>query len=728
MAIGEITKLARYSTRLVGLAGLNGASYLTYQPPGGVVRAASDKLAEVVSVKDKGAQGTGFFDDTDAFLAAGAGAYVPPGEYLVDISRLDISRYWGRGRIHTYGGQTITLTEDVDSMEYRQRSVMVPNFGFNGTEIYPTAINAPQGLALDRDPLTGEKFFYISQPTRTPTWGAQEYIRITKWRFREDGGVEDVAVISPEIRSSHAHLSTLREDGKLYMYQSYQAPLDSIGLPGELTTETGKGWSKLEWKDAATSEADLVNYQVWGRPGSGHRYEHMGKGCVQVSQCGKYMILIGINYTGTAGGRTLFVYDRKQVESAANPLECEPVFAPKALLALPSDSGIAYQGETCDGKYIYILWGHAGLYARRGISIYNLQGEKIRDINVDGPAMLYNNKQLREGHPDLGMCMAMEPEGITLEGDTIYITWTDYWRKDCPIVTYDGLNYVNIAGGNQGNTPNVSFGHWRVTTAPANDGAYDPNKTYERGLTTVRRKVITATEPRDDRDLRQKPCITSYQYADSVAVFASSASELIDFSVPLGKVWRMSVHDVNKDSYRVGFQYGFGYTLDVRDSRDGSDNNVRGFLRTSSAVGEGHVSQVGSGDGTAAGGAIISMYSMTSSVNPGALRLNSAGSDLRLMHQGATKMTVSDTEIVDYQTRRFIDDGVQHLGTVTRRAAQIHCNQYNIGVSTCTITSGTTSPEGVVTAALGSIYINRATGKWWRKNSGTGNTGWLEVA
>jgi len=38
--------------------------------------------------------------------------------------------------------------------------------------------------------------------------------------------------------------------------------------------------------------------------------------------------------------------------------------------------------------------------------------------------------------------------------------------------------------------------------------------------------------------------------------------------------------------------------------------------------------------------------------------------------------------------------------------------------------SGTGSPEGVVTAGIGSIYTDTATGTLYKKISGTGNTGW----
>jgi len=40
---------------------------------------------------------------------------------------------------------------------------------------------------------------------------------------------------------------------------------------------------------------------------------------------------------------------------------------------------------------------------------------------------------------------------------------------------------------------------------------------------------------------------------------------------------------------------------------------------------------------------------------------------------------------------------------------------------------GAGSPEGVQTAAVGSIYRNTTTDAIWWKNSGTGNTGWVQI-
>lgn len=48
------------------------------------------------------------------------------------------------------------------------------------------------------------------------------------------------------------------------------------------------------------------------------------------------------------------------------------------------------------------------------------------------------------------------------------------------------------------------------------------------------------------------------------------------------------------------------------------------------------------------------------------------------------------------------------------------------GGSGTTGLSGVGSPEGVVTAAVGTTYVRTDTNGLWYKTSGSGNTGWTE--
>lgn len=706
---------------------------------GSVPRSIASVLNERKSVLDFGAVDDPFVDSTEAFLKCPKGTYVPEGKFLVDSLKVDLQSFKGPGTIYTLGGYTMRLDNDPARTFYAQRVTTEPRFGFDGrpakpnTQIFPTAQFASQGLALDRDPATGEEFYFLSQDISGPTWGEHEHLRIVKCAYAEDGKEREVIEFTNLIRCSHAHLSTFRENGQLYIYQSTQAP---IGSGSNTTTAAGKGWSKLPWKGTATSENDIVNYNVWGAPGSGHRYEHYGKGCTQISQDGRYMVIIGINYSGGAGGRSLFVYDRREVESAANPLDCEPVFASHALRSMDNDSLISYQGETCDGKYVYICWGSGDLFSRRGVSVYNLDGSKVKDIVTDGPAGRYTADQIRNGHPQLGWFLSCEPEGIVLRGNEIHVTYVDYWRATSQVVSYLGQSFVNTGSTNTGRVPTTSQTFWRPTDVPATDGEWDSEKTYKATQITRRSKVICALVPRSG-DPREFPAVSTYFYPYSVAVHASNMAEQIDYSVPQGQSLRFASHSAYNDTYRTIMQYGYGYTLDIRDSRDGSDNNLRGFVRTVATDADNRYVQIGAGDGTAANSAMIQIFSGDSGINAGSIRINAAvdspDADVRTSVNGVTKVAVNAKEIVAYQTIRPIKDYPTEpndpvdMGTIQRRFDTMRAKNFAVDTSTCIITGGTGSPEGVVATGPGSLFLSRGGSSnqpLWVKVSGLGNTGW----
>ena len=706
---------------------------------GSVERSIASVLNERKSVLDFGAVDDAFVDSTEAFLKCPKGTYVPEGKFLVDSLKVDLQSFNGPGTIYTLGGYTMRLDNDPIRTHYVQRVTTEPRFGFDGrpakpdTQIYPTAQFAPQGLALDRDPVTGEEFYFVSQDISGPTWGEHERLRIVKCVYAEDGKEREVVEFTDLIRCSHAHLSTFRENGQLYIYQSTQAP---IGSGSNTTTAAGKGWSKLPWKGTATSENDIVNYNVWGAPGSGHRYEHYGKGCTQISQDGRYMVIIGINYSGAAGGRSLFVYGRLEVESAANPLDCEPVFASHKLRAMDNDTLTSYQGETCDGKYVYICWGSGDVYSRRGVSVYTMDGTKVKDLITDGPAGRYTVDQIRNGHPEFGWFLSCEPEGIVLRGNEIHVTYVDYWRKNSQIVTYLGQNFVNTGSTNVGRVPSTSQTFWRPTDVPATDGEWNRETTYKATQISRRSKVICAMVPRSG-DPREFPLVSTFFYPYSVAVFASNMSEQIDFSVPQGQNLRFASHFAYNDTYRTIMQYGYGYTLDIRDSRDGSDNNLRGFVRTVATDADNRYVQIGAGDGTSANSAMIQILSGDSGVNAGSIRINTAvdspDADVRLSVKGATKVATNATENVTYQTIRPIKDYTDapeapvDLGTIQRRFDTMRAKNFAVDTSTCIITGGTGTPEGVVATGPGSIFLSRGGSSnqpIWVKVTGLGNTGW----
>lgn len=82
---------------------------------------------------------------------------------------------------------------------------------------------------------------------------------------------------------------------------------------------------------------------------------------------------------------------------------------------------------------------------------------------------------------------------------------------------------------------------------------------------------------------------------------------------------------------------------------------------------------------------------------------------------------------------RPVDSGGMSLGETSHRFSTLYAQTLSIGPDGGMIIwrTGTGSPEGAVSAAAGSFYIDRAAGPAttviWVKKSGTGNTGWVSL-
>lgn len=79
-------------------------------------------------------------------------------------------------------------------------------------------------------------------------------------------------------------------------------------------------------------------------------------------------------------------------------------------------------------------------------------------------------------------------------------------------------------------------------------------------------------------------------------------------------------------------------------------------------------------------------------------------------------------------TLSFLTDGVVHLGTASTRFLNVFSRYLRPGAGTVIWTSGAGTPEGVVTAVVGSMYTDTTGGAGttlYIKESGTGNTGWV---
>ncbi|HHE7581763.1 TPA: head-binding protein, partial [Escherichia coli] len=107
---------------------------------GAVYRTFQDKMRDVYSVKDFGAKADLINDDTNAFINAQLNSkivHVPAGEYIVDASKIDISRFSGDGVLIS-NGVRISVNPPMQSFSIGQRKLATLNFGddINAPTIY----------------------------------------------------------------------------------------------------------------------------------------------------------------------------------------------------------------------------------------------------------------------------------------------------------------------------------------------------------------------------------------------------------------------------------------------------------------------------------------------------------------------------------------------------------------------------------------------------------------
>jgi len=80
-------------------------------------------------------------------------------------------------------------------------------------------------------------------------------------------------------------------------------------------------------------------------------------------------------------------------------------------------------------------------------------------------------------------------------------------------------------------------------------------------------------------------------------------------------------------------------------------------------------------------------------------------------------------EVLNNGTLRPVDDIAKSFGGPGKRVKEVYAADVFVGAG-ARITSGSGSPEGVVTAGPGSLYTDSTAGALYLKTSGTGNTGW----
>lgn len=393
--------------------------------------------------------------------------------------RQDLSSPEGSEEVgHTDGGLPLSVSERLTETPAAasspvQACLMAPVLGFdNGatdTSIFPGASNAFQGLSIIE--VAGVPTVFTIQRVAGSEWTVAERCRITATPLVTDGSSVPVTVFSQAFNAGHGtDLTAMIEGGEVYLYTSQKVDTFTGAL-------AGKGYSRIRWRGAATSQADVESFAIWGQPGSKHPFELYNRATVAISDDGRYLIMAA-GSIAKGYGRRFCVYDWAEVQAipGADKTSAVPLYT-WALNDVKDQGGNTVQGLCSDGHVIKIVMGGTDVFGQNFIVEYNVSGTLLRNIPVDGPAARYGGRAGIMNNP-LGIPWRFEPEGIcNWRGGSVY-TVAEGWFASGQVVTLEGMNFGCISRSSISGVPPTNRGVWTNVSLPATDGAYSDTASY----------------------------------------------------------------------------------------------------------------------------------------------------------------------------------------------------------------------------------------------------------
>lgn len=644
---------------------------------GAAPRSMQDKMRDAVSVKDFGAVGNGVANDTAAFFNAGPGAYVPKGLYLVDPAVVDSRRYHGPGLL-LLSGQLTALNHPLVDGQIAQIFGGTPKFGWEesgpNAQIYPGAGNATQGLTSVRH--EGVDKVFISQRVSGASWGTDEMIRITELRWNGDGSDMVPIQFTEPLSAGHgSDLTAIIEGGDLYFITTAR----NDGGAGGGASLGGKGFSKIRWRGAATTQADVQVFKVFGDKNDGSLLPWPQRASVCATDDGKFVILVATSNAGT--GRFFFVYNRKQVEAAGPDARAvAPLVGPVPFERSPGELGATLQGMTSDGVHLYTVWGGGAVTSARSIQIYDMSGRLRRTIPYTGPSVLYTMNEIW-GLGGKGIPVSFEPEGICLHGGELLTLAVDAWKTPTVVTEYGGFNFANINTTATAGKQPWNRASWVKTKLPANT-VFDVNAAYAAGPYTAREKrimrIVVSTGAANERPISDAstdaPTGTMKEYysGTDVAFNAENGSFTIaKFIEALG-------------TYKKFMELNYDNNLNIFSTAEG-DTNSRWVTLKSAWDSAMYGLQLRSSGGQTAQGAWIDLHANDCPNTPSEAVVASGSLSVGVRLRNATVTAlVATTEGLLYYGNQFIratTDNMVSLGRALNRFSVVWAGTGTINTS-----------------------------------------------
>lgn len=565
-------------------------------------RDVADRLQDEISVRDFGAKGDGVTDDTAAFVAArqvSGLVWVPDGEYYVDGTQLDLGALDGSpDAVLLYKtGQRVALSrvanaESLDQL-YWQEIEAAPGSTLNRNA-------TPQALGIC------EGVVYMTQNVSSPsgTWAADSVVRVSSFPLSRastdlvditsSGGGAATAVVDLVGLGHGPGASVIRENGKLYLYSTLSSPTGQAPVDGP-NCNYGTGYTKTEWKGAATSQVDVQSFR-------GLSGVYSAEVCVSAD--GRYVVLAGYKFQPVVRDSASYygsipyitVFDRAAVESAGDPSGVAPLHSfPVPYIQSLGDAIGALSGVACDGEFIYILNGGAQVVGARSLIVMTLSGAVVKSMQVSGFAGI-QPELFRKGAGGK-QAFAFEIEGLAFHDDTLMMLSKFNVCTPSTVVSWQGKNFIPVAAST-GVSP-ASFGLWARTEAPA-AGAWNSATAYAAPSGLVYHKYLTALAPLGRHD--RPHGVADGLYLDAQApgysgVYGGDAGLSVYGHLFIGQ------YDRNTETTWPMFEYrssGLGRLFDCDQVRGGSYDPSSYFGRLSYDYDVGTILSAGPSVGTGA--------------------------------------------------------------------------------------------------------------------------------
>jgi hypothetical protein len=604
------------------------------------------------------------------------------------------------------------------SPEIVQKKLCELQAGWNGTvdtQIFSGADATAQGLAYAKY-LDGSEYLFMLQTVAGTPMDASERVRIVRYKLMEDGTVSPALDWSAPLSIGHQSLSArVTSDGTVFLYSQHKAVAGT--MEGDYG---GKGYSRTTWNGASTTDDNVNHYQLFGVTGSSHEFQSYSSATPCVTTDGNLIVLVADDYAEAIEDTApyMFIYDRKEVETASDPLTVKPIgyspLQPGGPIRTP------LQAVASDGRCVYVLRGLGQPLHSHLLQIFDMTGQLIREVFTDDVRAAYGKSGILN-HLTLGNPNNLEPEGLTLRNGEALILLHDWWRTGSDIVSHAGKNWACTVSSSTGQVPDRVDSSWVETTKAATKGAWDSSTNYKYGTISRRSKVVYSVRPPwgEDGEEPISRAITRRVSGASVALRQNA----VDVSIPEGEALLVADYSEQSEKYYKRVELT-GASMRVYDPRNGSDNTKHAYLEANFNDTENLL--IRARDGGLANGAGINLMGVGASTAAGQAEIYS--------RNGTTSTTWGLILQTDGHFRPNTPD-VQNLGTQTAykfNRVFAHSTALGPAGTTAIQTAGTGAPTAagvasyVSAASIGSIYfqLDGAAGSrvWWKAV-----TGWTAI-